>query len=299
MPGAIVAELTEDTAEACPAWASPPLSLWCGSAVTAPPFPELLALNEGVLETVYPTPYHRRVRRRSPCSPPPPLARTAPKAEAWPVPKVLIPVFPGTNCEYDTARAVAAGRSGALRSWCCATCPLRTWPTVRRAASPRQPEDSQIVVVPGGFSGGDEPDGSAKFITAFFRNPAVRDAIMDLLKSRDGLMLGICNGFQALIKLGLVPYGEIIEHRRDLPHPDLSTPSAATSPSLVRTRVASNQLPVAGRRRRWAIFTPSPSPTARAGSCAVEELVRKLADNGQIATQYVDRARCTPAWTWT
>ena len=136
-------------------------------------------------------------------------------------PRSLIPVFPGTNCEYDTARAVQ--RAGVepeilvVRNLTAAPC----WPSPP-TAWPKAIRQSQMVILPGGFSGGDEPDGSGKFITAFFRNPqpsATR--CMDLLKQRDGLMLGICNGFQALIKLGLVPYGEIRGHGRRLPHPDL------------------------------------------------------------------------------
>ena len=131
------------------------------------------------------------------------------------VPKVFIPVFPGTNCEYDTARAFE--RAGAAPEI-----------MVVKNLSAADIEDSvdeavkiikqaQIIMIPGGLSGGDEPDGSGKLITAFFRNPKVKDAVHELLKKRDGLMLGICNGFQALIKLGLVPYGEITDMDNDSP----------------------------------------------------------------------------------
>lgn len=122
-------------------------------------------------------------------------------------PRVVIPVFPGTNCEYDTARAFrrAGGDPHILV--------LKNLTPADVAAScealVKELDQSQILMLPGGFSGGDEPDGSAKFIAAFFRNPAVADAVNRLLNQRDGLALGICNGFQALIKLGLVPYGEI------------------------------------------------------------------------------------------
>ena len=124
-------------------------------------------------------------------------------------PKVLIPVFPGTNCEYDSARAVMAAGGEAdivvIRNL-TADDVARSVETVASKIA-----DSQVVFIPGGFSGGDEPDGSAKFITAFFRNPAIKEQVMKLLNDRDGLMCGICNGFQALIKLGLVPYGKIID----------------------------------------------------------------------------------------
>ena len=124
-------------------------------------------------------------------------------------PRVLIPVFPGTNCEYDTARAFE--RAGAEPEILVVRQPdpRRHVAESVEALVEGALDASQIVVLPGGFSGGDEPDGSAKFITAFFRNPAVTEAVRRLLQQRDGLMLGICNGFQALIKLGLVPYGEI------------------------------------------------------------------------------------------
>ena len=260
-PGAIAAELTEDTAEAVRlgvTTAEPVVRIAGDSA----PISELLALNEGVLESVYPS---RTIADPAevPVLSAPAAPRTAPKAGAA-VPKVLIPVFPGTNCEYDSARAVQ--RAGL------------------------EPEilvlNSQIIFVPGGFSGGDEPDGSAKFITAFFRNPEVRDATMDLLKNRDGLMLGICNGFQALIKLGLVPYGEIIDTDETCPTLTFNTISRHQS-RLVRTRIASNRSPWLAGTQVGDIYTVPISHGEGRFLCS-EELVRKLADNGQIVTQYVD-----------
>ena len=127
-------------------------------------------------------------------------------------PRVVIPVFPGTNCEYDTARAFrrAGGDPHVLV--------LKNLTPANVAEScealVKELDEAQILMLPGGFSGGDEPDGSAKFIAAFFRNPSVADAVNRLLNQRDGLALGICNGFQALIKLGLVPYGEIPSHHQ-------------------------------------------------------------------------------------
>ena len=145
---------------------------------------------------------------------------------------------------------------------------------------------SQIIFIPGGFSGGDEPDGSGKFITAFFRNPAVRDATMELLKERDGLMLGVCNGFQALIKLGLVPYGEIID--TDETCPTLSYNVIGRHQSrIVRTRVASNRSPWLSCVQVGDIVNVPISHGEGRFLCP-DTLLRKLADNGQIATQYVD-----------
>ena len=137
-------------------------------------------------------------------------------AKRWPMPNVLnqrpvafIPAFPGTNCEVDTARALI--RAGAEPRVLVINNLTPAAITESIEAAARMIGESQMIVLPGGFSGGDEPDGSAKFINAFFRNPRMKDAVHELLKTRDGLMLGICNGFQALIKLGLVPYGEIID----------------------------------------------------------------------------------------
>ncbi len=199
-------------------------------------------------------------------------------------PKVLIPVFPGTNCEYDTARAFE--KAGA-----------KTETIVIRNLSARDIEDSvkeieeaiadsQIIMIPGGFSGGDEPDGSAKFITAFFRNPRIKDAVHELLKNRDGLMLGICNGFQALLKLGLVPYGEITDMTDDSPTLTFNTIARHQS-MMVRTRIASKKSPWLSACEIGSIHT-IPISHGEGRFVASAELVEKLALNGQIATQYVD-----------
>jgi phosphoribosylformylglycinamidine synthase len=145
---------------------------------------------------------------------------------------------------------------------------------------------SQMIVLPGGFSGGDEPDGSAKFITAFFRNPAMKDAVHDLLQRRDGLMLGICNGFQALIKLGLVPYGEIIDTSDQCPTLTFNEIGRHQS-MLVRTRIASNKSPWLSRCKVDDIHTVAISH-GEGRFVGPEALIRQLAANGQIATQYVD-----------
>ena len=124
-------------------------------------------------------------------------------------PRIFIPVFPGTNCEYDTAKAFNRAGGAAETLVVKNLTPAMVEESV--SAIVEGIKKSQIVMLPGGFSGGDEPDGSGKFIAAMFRNPRITEAVRDLLKNRDGLMLGICNGFQALIKLGLVPYGDIQE----------------------------------------------------------------------------------------
>ena len=198
-------------------------------------------------------------------------------------PRVVIPVFPGTNCEYDTARAFR--RAGAEPSVLVINnlTPEAVAESTHELA--RRIRESQIVMIPGGFSGGDEPDGSAKFITAFFRAPEVTEAVRELLQSRDGLMLGICNGFQALIKLGLVPYGDIRPMDETCPTLTFNTIGRHQS-RLVRTRVASDLSPwlskcEVGDTHEIAIshgegrFVASP------------ELVAELAARGQIATQYV------------
>ena len=151
----------------------------------------------------------------------------------------------------------------------------------------RQSHDRSVI--PGGFSGGDEPDGSAKFITAFFRNArGQRGVPCALLEQRDGLMCGICNGFQALIKLGLVPFGEDCRHRRELPHADLQHHRPPRSPRMVRTRVGLQRSPPGMSQTRVGRSTPSPFPTAKAASGQTRPPWTRLAKNGQIASQYVD-----------
>mgnify|MGYP000988985951 FL=1 len=280
-PGAIVAELTEDVDCAVKlgvTTAEPVITIGEDTASIA----ELLRLNEEVLETVYPT---RTAADETPVPvlSAPAVSRVTPKAGAA-VPRVLIPVFPGTNCEYDSARAVR--RAGLAPEILVMNnqSPQGVADSVSRFAQAAR--KSQIIFVPGGFSGGDEPDGSAKFITAFFRNPEVRDATMDLLKNRDGLMLGICNGFQALIKLGLVPFGEIIDTDDACPTLTFNTISRHQS-RLVRTRIASNKSPWLAGTEVGDVYTVPISHGEGRFLCR-PELLEKLAANGQIVTQYVD-----------
>ena len=201
-------------------------------------------------------------------------------------PRVVIPVFPGTNCEYDTARAFR--RAGAEPQVLVVN--NLTPATVAESceALVKAIRTSQIVMLPGGFSGGDEPDGSAKFITAFFRAPAVAEAVAELLQKRDGLMLGICNGFQALIKLGLVPYGEIRPLTADCPTLTFNTLGRHQS-MLVRTRVASNKSPWLSRCEPGQVHTVAISH-GEGRFAASPQVLAQLRENGQIATQYVDLA---------
>ena len=199
-------------------------------------------------------------------------------------PKVLIPAFPGTNCEYDSAKAVRdAGAEPEIIviNNLSADGIARSVETFAEAL-----KGSQCVFIPGGFSGGDEPDGSGKFITAFFRNAAVKEGVTDLLENRDGLMLGICNGFQALIKLGLVPYGKIIDTDETCPTLTFNNISRHQS-RIVRTRVASNMSPWLALTNVGEVYNV-PISHGEGKFLASEELIRTLAANGQIATQYVD-----------
>ena len=199
-------------------------------------------------------------------------------------PKVIIPVFPGTNCEFDSAKAVEdAGAKAEI-----IVINNLTADGISRSVEKfaKAVNDSQMIFVPGGFSGGDEPDGSGKFITAFFRNDAVKVAVTDLLDNRDGLMCGICNGFQALIKLGLVPYGKIIDTDENCPTLTYNTISRHQS-KIVRTRIASNKSPWLSLMNVGDIVNV-PISHGEGRFYASEELIKQLADNGQIATQYVD-----------
>ena len=199
-------------------------------------------------------------------------------------PKVLIPAFPGTNCEFDSAKAVEDAGAEAK---------IMVINNLSSSGIAKSVEDfakevnkSQMIFIPGGFSGGDEPDGSAKFITAFFRNAEIKSAVTELLEKRDGLMCGICNGFQALIKLGLVPYGKIIDTDENCPTLTFNTIARHQS-KIVRTRIASNKSPWLAEMNVGDIINV-PISHGEGKFIASEELVRELAKNGQIATQYVD-----------
>ncbi|MBQ1982167.1 MAG: phosphoribosylformylglycinamidine synthase, partial [Clostridia bacterium] len=283
--GFIVAEMTEDiqvrgTMKLGVTTAEPVIKLNGESAT----IDELLSINEGTLENVYPT-VAKAEGKDIPTFAYETDAKAAPAVKCA-RPKALIPVFPGTNCEYDSARALEAAGAEAdivvIRNL-TADDVARSVETVAAKLS-----ESQMVFIPGGFSGGDEPDGSAKFITAFFRNPAIKAEVTKLLESRDGLMLGICNGFQALIKLGLVPYGKIIDTDETCPTLTYNIIGRHQS-KLVRTRVCTNKSPWLANTKVGEIYTVPISHGEGRFLCS-DELVAKLAENGQIATQYVDLA---------
>ena len=199
-------------------------------------------------------------------------------------PRIFIPVFPGTNCEYDTAKAF--NRAGGQAQ----TLVIRnlTGAMVEESveAIVKGINESQIVMLPGGFSGGDEPDGSGKFIAAMFRNPRITEAVRNLLKNRDGLMLGICNGFQALIKLGLVPYGDIQELTPEYPTLTYNEIGRHVS-CMVETKVVSNLSPWFNNVNVGDVHTIAVSH-GEGRFCASPEVLAQLKANGQIATQYVD-----------
>ncbi len=198
-------------------------------------------------------------------------------------PRVLVPVFPGTNCEYDTKKAFE--RAGADVDIFVIKNIVDVKESVDEFA--KKVKNSQIIFVPGGFSGGDEPDGSGKFITAFFRNKAIKDNVNELLDARLGLVGGICNGFQAIIKLGLVPYGRITDTvTEDMP--TLTFNSIARHQSmLVRTRIASNKSPWLMETNVGDVYTV-PISHGEGRFIADDKTLKTLIDNGQIATQYVD-----------
>lgn len=201
-------------------------------------------------------------------------------------PKVLIPVFPGTNCEYDSARAfddVGAETDIFVINNLNSEEVAKSVDTF--AARIRE---SQIIFIPGGFSGGDEPDGSGKFITAFFRNPEIKEAVEELLDKREGLMIGICNGFQALIKLGLVPYGKIVD--TDESSATLTFNEIRRHQSkIVNVRLVSNKSPWTNNIKTGDVFNV-PISHGEGRFIAPEKLIKQLAENGQILTQYVDHA---------
>ncbi|MCI2106932.1 MAG: phosphoribosylformylglycinamidine synthase [Intestinimonas sp.] len=251
----------------------------CGQTV---PLDELTALWENVMESVYPT------RADQPGQIPPILscAERAPVVCAYKTarPKAVIPVFPGTNCEYDTAAACL--RAGIEPEILVVRNMTGTGLTQSAQALEQAIRQAQMIILPGGFSGGDEPDGSGKFIAAFFRNPRLTDTVHDLLKNRDGLMLGICNGFQALIKLGLVPYGEI--RPMDTACPTLTFNRIGRHQSrYVTTRVASVRSPWMLKSQVGDLHT-IPVSHGEGRFVASGTMLEDLVAHGQVATQYVD-----------
>ncbi len=199
-------------------------------------------------------------------------------------PKVFIPAFPGTNCEIDTARAFEKAGAEAEILVVNNLSSAAINETIDKMV--QSINESQIVMLPGGFSGGDEPEGSGKFIATTFRNPKVREAVSKLLNCNDGLMLGICNGFQALIKLGLVPYGEIREIKPEDPTLTFNTIGRHIS-SMAYTRVTSTKSPWLSGVEAGDMFA-IPISHGEGRFVANDDVMKKLIENGQVATQYVD-----------
>ena len=199
-------------------------------------------------------------------------------------PKVFIPVFPGTNCEYDSAKAFENAGAEVMTQ----VFRNMTADNIRESVDEfvRCIEQAQIVMFPGGFSAGDEPEGSAKFFATAFRNEKVKEAIEKLLKEKDGLMLGICNGFQALIKLGLVPYGTIAPQQADSPTLTYNTIGRHIS-KMVYTKVVTNKSPWLAQAELGGVYC-SPASHGEGRFVASKEWIDKLMANGQIATQYTD-----------
>ncbi len=199
-------------------------------------------------------------------------------------PRVFIPVFPGTNCEYDTARAFE--RAGAKAD--IFVIKNQSAKDIEQAVNEivKRLNNSQIIAFPGGFSGGDEPDGSGKFIATTFKNPKIADAVMELLYKRDGLALGICNGFQALIKLGLVPYGDIREQVADAPTLTFNNINRHIS-TIAQIRVATNKSPWLNACKLSGVYNVALSHGEGRFVSSDAEL-QKIIKNGQIATQYVN-----------
>ena len=199
-------------------------------------------------------------------------------------PRIFMPVFPGTNCEYDTERQFARA-GGIVDTFVFKNLSSKD---IERSveAMAKKIADSQIIMIPGGFSAGDEPEGSGKFIAAVFRNPYIKEAVMKLINERDGLILGICNGFQALVKLGLLPYGEIRDMDQNSPTLTYNTIGRHVS-RMVRIRVASNLSPwLAGMKPGDVFDVPVSHGEGRFAACGAD--LERMAANGQIATQYVD-----------
>jgi phosphoribosylformylglycinamidine synthase len=287
-PGAFLLELAEDPAEVLAglAWTSLGATRDTGAISLLSmelPLQRACAAWEAPLEPIFPT----RLEEAPAILPPfaPHATSQAPAAPAIHAarPRVVLTVFPGTNCEYDTAQVFE--RAGAV-----------TETVVFRNLDAQAVEESleamasaiaraQILMIPGGFSAGDEPEGSGKFIAAAYRNPRVKDAVHELLKRRDGLMLGICNGFQALIKLGLVPYGEI----RDLEpgSPTLTFNNLRYASRFARTRVVSNSSPWLARLEPGAVHTVAIAH-GEGRIVGPEATLQDLLARGQVATQYVD-----------
>ena len=236
------------------------------------------------LEKIFPTKYLEEVKKADIEIKPFNVVEKKFSGKGIAAPRVLIPVFPGNNCEYDTKRAFE--KAGAVADTLVVTNLKTQWLEESIDKMVDMIHNSQIIMIPGGFSAGDEPEGSGKFIAAVFRNPKVKEAVMDLLKNRDGIMLGICNGFQALIKLGLVPFGEIRDMEENSPTLTFNTIGRHIS-CLADTKIVSNKSPWLWNSNVGDIHKVAFSH-GEGRFMADEAVIKALAENNQIATQYVD-----------
>ncbi len=236
------------------------------------------------LEKVFPTNYYKPFEKKDISVPLFNIIEKRTSGMSLAAPRVLMPVFPGTNCEYDTLRSFE--RAGADAKTLVISNLKNSWLEESIDKMAEMIKNSQIIMIPGGFSAGDEPEGSGKFIAAVFRNPKIKEAVTDLLQNRDGLMLGICNGFQALIKLGLVPYGEIRDMEDDSPTLTFNTIGRHIS-CMADTKIISNKSPWLWGTNAGDIHTVAFSH-GEGRFVAEESVIKKLAENNQIATQYVD-----------
>lgn len=236
------------------------------------------------LEKIFPTKYLEEVKKTDIEIKPFNVVEKKFSGKGIAAPRVLIPVFPGNNCEYDTKRAFE--KAGAVADTLVVTNLKTQWLEESIDKMVDMIHNSQIIMIPGGFSAGDEPEGSGKFIAAVFRNPKVKEAVMDLLKNRDGIMLGICNGFQALIKLGLVPFGEIRDMEENSPTLTFNTIGRHIS-CLADTKIVSNKSPWLWNSNVGDIHKVAFSH-GEGRFMADEAVIKALAENNQIATQYVD-----------
>lgn len=236
------------------------------------------------LEKIFPTKYLEEVKKADIEIKPFNVVEKKFSGKGIAAPRALIPVFPGNNCEYDTKRAFE--KAGAVADTLVVTNLKTQWLEESIDKMVDMIHNSQIIMIPGGFSAGDEPEGSGKFIAAVFRNPKVKEAVMDLLKNRDGIMLGICNGFQALIKLGLVPFGEIRDMEENSPTLTFNTIGRHIS-CLADTKIVSNKSPWLWNSNVGDIHKVAFSH-GEGRFMADEAVIKALAENNQIATQYVD-----------
>ncbi len=238
---------------------------------------------ETPLETVFPTKVDTGISQQPAATDYKNRSKVRPKVTIT-TPRVFIPIFPGTNCEYDTARAFERA-GGDVDTFVLKNLTPGDIDLTLRTMKEKI-DNAQIIMLPGGFSAGDEPEGSGKFIAAVFRNPSLRDAVMELLTERDGLILGICNGFQALIKLGLVPYGEIREYDEQCPTLTFNTIGRHQS-RMIRTRVCSTLSPWFANVNVGDMHSLAVSH-GEGRFIARDTVATALIDKGQIATQYVD-----------